>query len=74
MALSKKWLLQHQCTEVKLSLCAVLQEKLLNVRLTGYVDASGLELSSTAGVALQQADDGGVALSAFDELLQRQLA
>ncbi len=41
--------------------------------LTGCVDASGLELSSTAGVALQQADDGGVTLRSFDELLQRQL-
>lgn len=38
------------------------------------VDASGLELSSTAGVALQQSDDGGVTLGSFDELLQRQLA
>lgn len=46
----------------------------MNLRLTGYVGASGLELSSAAGVALQQADDGGVTLSSFDELLQRQLA
>lgn len=43
------------------------------MRLTGRVDASGLELSSTAGVALQQADDRGVALCSFNELLQRQL-
>lgn len=45
----------------------------LNVSLTGCVDASYLELSSTAGVTLQQADDGGVALRSFDKLLQRQL-
>lgn len=47
---------------------------MLHESLTGYAGASGLELSSTAGVALQQANDGGVALSSFDELLQRQLA
>lgn len=46
---------------------------MLNVSLTGWVDASGLELSSAAGVTLQQADNGGVALCSFDELLQRQL-
>lgn len=46
------------------------EDKMLNVSLTGCVDASGLELSSAAGVALQQADDGGVALRPFDELLQ----
>ncbi len=55
------------------SLWVVLQVEMLNVSLTGCVDASGLELSSTAGVALQQADDGGVTLRSFDELLQRQL-
>lgn len=32
-----------------------------------------LKLSGAAGVALQQADDGGVALGSFDELLQGQL-
>lgn len=53
---------------------SVLQVKMLSVSLTGCVDASGLELSSAAGVALQQADDGGVALRPFDELLQRQLS
>lgn len=40
--------------------------------LTGCVDGSALELSSAAGVALQQADDGRVALRSFDELLQGQ--
>ena len=48
------------------------ESELLTVRPTGYGRASGLELSCAAGVALQQADDGGVALSSFDELLQRQ--
>lgn len=33
---------------------------------------SGLELASTAGVALEQADDGRVAFCSFDELFQRQ--
>lgn len=33
------------------------------------VDASGLKLSRAAGVTLQQADDGRVALGSFDELL-----
>lgn len=53
--------------------CEEPQVEMLKVSLTGCVDASGLELSGTAGVALQQADDGGVALRSFDELLQRQL-
>lgn len=47
---------------------------MLNVSLTSCFDASGLKLSSTAGVALQQADNGGVALRSFDELLQGQLS
>ena len=34
----------------------------------------GLELSSAAGITLQQTDDGGVALRSLDELLQGQLA
>lgn len=46
----------------------------MSASLTGYVGASALELSGAAGVALQQADDGGVALGSLDELLQRQLA
>lgn len=46
---------------------------MLTVSLTGCVDASGLELSGAARVALQQTDDGGVALRSFDKLLQRQL-
>lgn len=33
------------------------------------VDASGLKLAGAAGVTLQQADDGRVALGSFDELL-----
>lgn len=42
--------------------------------LQGGVHAAASELSSTAGVALQQAHDGGVALGSLDELLQRQLS
>lgn len=50
------------------------QHKLaIKFALQGGVHAAASELSSTAGVALQQAHDGGVALRSLDELLQRQL-
>lgn len=50
-----------------------LQKATQALGLTDFVEASGLELSGTAGVTLQQADDGGVTLGSFDELLQGQL-